>query len=201
MSAIWDYLTGHWDTIVDWFGWHAWLSAVPVLIGLLIALPLGWAATRNPLLKSVLLTTAGLLYTIPSLALFILLPVILGTKILDPVNVLVALSVYTVALLVRVVVDGLEAVPAETIQAATAMGFTARQRVLRVELPLAVPVIVAGLRVAAVSNVSITSVAALLGVPQLGQLFTIGFQLFSTEPIVIGVLGCVLIAVVYDVLI
>ena len=201
MSAIWSYLTGHLDTIGGWLGWHAVLSAVPVVLGLLIALPLGWLGRRQRSIRAVLLTAAGLLYTIPSLALFILLPALIGTKILDPINVVIALTLYTVALLVRVVVDGLSAVPEDVVQAATAMGHTSLQRLWRVELPVAVPVIVAGLRVAAVSNVSIVSVAAILGVPELGQLFTQGFQTFSTEPIVIGIIGCVLLAAAFDLLI
>jgi osmoprotectant transport system permease protein len=198
VSAIWTYWTSHQNMIMGWFGWHAYLSVLPVVLGVMIALPLGWLASRHRVWRAGLLTASGLLYTIPSLALFILLPAMLGTKILDPINVVVALTVYTVALLVRVVADGLSAVPVEVIQAATAMGYTRVQRVVRVEMPIAVPVIVAGLRVATVSNVSIVSVAAILGVPQLGQLFTLGFQQFITEPIVLGVLGCLLLAVLLD---
>jgi osmoprotectant transport system permease protein len=143
-------------------------------------------------------TATGLLYTIPSLALFILLPGLLHTKILNPLNVAVALTIYTLALLVRVVADALNAVPADTRSAATAMGYTPRQRLLGVELPLAVPVIAAGLRVAAVSNVSLVSVAAIIGVPQLGQLFTAGFQTFSNAPIILGLILVVLLAVAFD---
>jgi osmoprotectant transport system permease protein len=88
-------------------GQHAWLAGLPLVLGLLIALPLGWLANRTPWLRATLLTTTGLLYTIPSLALFILLPSILGTKILDPFNVVVAMTIYTVALLTRTVADGL----------------------------------------------------------------------------------------------
>ena len=141
---------------------------------------------------------SGLLYTIPSLALFVALPGIIGTKILDPVNVVVALTLYTVALLVRIVADGLGAVPEDVKAAATAMGYRRIRRVLSVELPIAIPVIAAGLRVAAVSNVSLVSVAALIGVPQLGQLFTSGFQLFYYIPIVWGVVLCLLLAFLLD---
>jgi osmoprotectant transport system permease protein len=198
VSATFDYLVRHWDEILGWFGWHAWLSATPVAIGLVIALPLGWWARRSALARGPLIAAAGLLYTIPSLALFVLIPGLLHTQILDPVNVIAALSVYSVALLVRVVADGLAAVPDDVQQAATAMGYGSLQRVVTVELPIAVPVIIAGLRVAAVSNVSLVSVSALLGVPQLGQLFTTGFQRFATEPIMLGVLGCLLLALLFD---
>ena len=186
------------EQINSWLGWHARLSALPLLFGLLIALPLGWLARRYRWLYPPLVTVAGLLYTIPSLALFILLPGILKTRILDPNNVVVALTIYTVALLVRVVADALGAVPEEVLQAATAMGYRRIGRLLKVELPIAVPVIAAGLRVAAVSNVSLVSVAALIGVPQLGQLFTNGFQLSYQTPILLGILLSVLLALVFD---
>jgi osmoprotectant transport system permease protein len=201
VSSVLTYLTRHWDVISGWLVWHAWLSAVPVLLGLVIAIPLGWLARRYRLAYTPLVSAAGLLYTLPSLALFVLMPALFGTKILDPVNVIASLTVYSVALLVRVIADGLAAVPPEVDQAAAAMGYGRVQRLFAVQLPIAVPVIIAGLRVATVSNVSLVSVSALLGVPQLGQLFTQGFQTFSTEPIVLGVVGCVLLAVVFDVLI
>ena len=123
---------------------------------------------------------------------------VLGTKILDPINIVVALTLYTVALLVRVVADGLASVPHDTVAAAEAMGYRGWQRLVLVELPVAVPVIAAGLRVAVVSNVSIVTMAALLGIPQLGSLFTQGFQLRLFAPLVTGVVLCVVLAVVFD---
>ncbi|HET7477552.1 MAG TPA: ABC transporter permease [Dermatophilaceae bacterium] len=180
---------------------HLYLAGLPLLIGLVLALPLGWLARRFPPLYPPLIVGTGLLYTIPSLALFILLPLFLGTRILDTSNVIVAMTIYTVALLVRTVADGLGAVPDHVNQAATAMGFTRVRRFFAVELPLAVPVISAGLRVAAVSNVSIVSVAAIIGVSQLGVLFTDGFNRAFNDPIVIGLVACVLLAVLLDVVI
>jgi osmoprotectant transport system permease protein len=193
-----DYFRANSDQIISWLGWHARLSALPLLIGLLLALPLGWLARRYRWMYLPLVTVAGLLYTIPSLALFILLPGLLKTRILDPTNVVVALTVYTVALLVRVVADALAAVPDEVLQAATAMGYRRIGRLFKVELPIAVPVIAAGLRVAAVSNVSLVSVSALIGVPELGQLFTNGFQLSYQTPILLGILLSVLLALAFD---
>lgn len=177
---------------------HAVLALIPLVVGLLLAIPLGWLAKRYRGLYTPLIAGTGLLYTIPSLALFILMPLVLGTGILDPVNVVVALTVYTVALLVRTVADGLGSVPDEVLQAATAMGIGRLRRFWSVELPLAVPVIAAGLRVAAVSNVSIVSVAALLGIPQLGSLFTDGFARNFLDPIVVGILACMVLALVMD---
>ena len=177
---------------------HTYLAGVPLIVGLLIALPLGWLARRYRGLYPVLIIGTGLLYTIPSLALFIILPFILGTQILNPTNVLIAMTIYTVALLVRTVADGLGSVPEVVNQSATAMGYKRGRRFVSVELPLAVPVISAGLRVAAVSNVSIVSVAALIGVSQLGSLFTDGFNRAFLEPIIVGVVACVLLALAFD---
>jgi len=192
------WLRANADQIASWFGIHAVLAATPLVIGLALALPLGWLANRYRFLYTPLVTFSGLLYTIPSLALFVLLPGILGTQILDPVNVVAALSVYTVALLVRVVADGLASVPPDVEQSARAMGYREFSRVVRVELPIAVPVIAAGMRVAAVTNVSLVSVAAVIGVPELGQLFTEGFQLAFYTPIVTGIVLCVLMALAFD---
>ena len=184
--------------ILSWLGNHVWLAALPVMFGLIIALPLGWVAQRYRWLYAPIVSIAGLLYTIPSIALFVVLPGLLGTKVLDPINVAVALTIYTVALLVRVIADGLASVPEDVAQAATAMGYKRFQRLVAVELPIAVPVIAAGLRVAAVSNVSLVAVAATIGVPELGQLFTNGFQLSYFPPILDGILLCVLLALVFD---
>ncbi len=103
------------------------------------------------------------------------------------------------ALLVRVIADALAAVPFEVRQSAVAMGFRGFQRFYRVDLPLAIPVIVAGLRVAVVSNVSLVSVASLIGLSQLGQLFTQGFETFDNTPIILGIILCLALAVVFDV--
>lgn len=180
---------------------HIYLAGLPLLIGLILAIPLAWLALRTTWLYAPLIAGTSLLYTIPSLALFILLPGILGTQILDPVNVLVAMTIYTIALLTRTVADGLGSVPEHVRQAATAMGYSPLRRLFVVELPLAVPVISAGLRVAAVSNVSIVSVAALVGVSQLGVLFTAGFNRNVMGPIVLGVGASMLLAVLFDVII
>lgn len=188
----------HLDDVASLTVTHAVLSVIPLVIGLLLALPLGWLARRYRWLRTPLVAGTGLLYTIPSLALFILMPLILGTGILDPLNVVVALTLYTVALLVRTVADGLAAVPEEVLQAATAMGIGRVRRFFTVELPLAVPVISAGLRVAAVSNVSIVSVAALLGIAQLGSLFTDGFARDFVDPIVVGIFACMVLAAALD---
>ena len=188
----------HLDEVGSLLVTHAVLAVIPLVIGLMLAIPLGWLARRYRGLRTPLVAGTGLLYTIPSLALFILMPLVLGTGILNPLNVVVALTIYTVALLVRTVADGLAAVPDEVTQAATAMGIGRVRRFFTVDLPLAVPVIAAGLRVAAVSNVSIVSVAALLGIEQLGSLFTDGFARNFLDPIIVGILACMVLAVALD---
>lgn len=191
----------HLDDLTTRLGQHAYLAGLPLVLGLLIALPLGWLARRYRVLYAPFTAGFGLLYTIPSLALFVLLPAIIHRQILDPINVLVAMTLYTVALLVRTVADGLGAVPEHVQQAATAMGYGRGKRFFAVELPLAVPVISAGLRVAAVSNVSIVSVAAIIGIPQLGLFFTDGFDRSFYDPIVVGIIACVVLALVFDIVI
>ena len=196
------YFNAHLHQDLSWLWDHVWLSALPVVIGLAIALPLGWLASRYKWIYPPMLSIMGLLYTIPSIALFVLIPPLLGLKALDPIQVPIALTIYSVALLVRVVADGLGSVPADVLQAATAMGFGPLQRLFKVELPIAVPVIVAGLRVATVSNVSIVAVAGTIGVANLGQLFTTGFQLSTPTPyyppIVLGIVLCVALALAFD---
>ncbi|MFF7705710.1 ABC transporter permease [Streptomyces lydicus] len=200
--GMFSYFADHRPDVLGWLGYHAWLSALPIVLGLLIALPLGWLAHRHKWAYPPLISVTGLLYTIPSIALFVSMPNLIGTQILDPVNVAVALTVYTVALLVRVVADGLAAVPEDVAQAATAMGLTRWQRLLKVEFPLAVPVIASGVRVAVVANVSLVAIAGTIGVPELGQLFTSGFQLSIDgpyyPPIALGIVLCVLLALVLD---
>ncbi|KRE42575.1 ABC transporter permease [Knoellia sp. Soil729] len=192
------WVSDHWNEIFTLARSHVWLSGLPLILGLVIALPLGWAARRWSRIYPVLISTSGLLYTIPSLALFIIMPIILGTQVLDPVNVVVAMTIYTVALLVRTVADGLGSVPDHVLQAARAMGYGGLRRFVGVELPLAVPVIAAGLRVAAVSNVSIVSVASLVGISQLGNLMTDGYARLIYSEIIAGLVACVVLALVFD---
>lgn len=186
------------DSVLDALAEHVVYALIPVLLGLLFAIPLGWVANRNGTLRTVMTNAAGLLYTVPSLALFVFMPPLLGTQILDPVNVVVALTVYTVALLVRTVSDALSAVPGNVVDAANAMGYTPLRRFVGVELPLAVPVIVAGLRVAAVSTISLVTVGAVIGFGGLGLLFTEGFNRSNDAQIVAGIVLVLLLALVVD---
>jgi osmoprotectant transport system permease protein len=196
--VVWDWIPRNSDLILQQLVLHIWLSFAPVVIGLVVAVPLGWLANRNTAARAVLIPAAGLLYTIPSLALLVLLPGILGTRVSNPVNVVIALAIYTVALLVRTIADALAAVPSMVVAAATAMGFRPARRFVSVELPLAVPVLIAGLRVATVSNISLVSVGALVGLGGLGALFTDGFQRSNTVEVLTGIALTVLLALAAD---
>jgi osmoprotectant transport system permease protein len=180
---------------------HVYLSVAPVLAGLLLAIPSAWLLSDRPRSKQILLKTFSLLYTIPSLALFIIVPSVIGTKILDPLNVYVALSIYSFALLVRIVSDGLEAIPKDVTDAALAIGYKPLQKLFAIDLPMCVPVIGAGMRVATAASVSVVSVASLVGIAQLGTLFTQGFQLGFLTPVLVGIALSVTLAVFLDALI
>jgi osmoprotectant transport system permease protein len=179
---------------------HIYLALLPLVLGIVLAVAAGWLGQRWKPARSVLLVLSNLLYTIPSLALFVVIPGIIGSKILDSVNVIVALTIYTTALLVRPVLDALDAVAPEIIAAATAVGYRPAGRFFGVELPLSVPVLAAGVRVAAVSNISLVSVGALIGTGGLGVLFTDGFQRTYFSPIVVGIVLTMLLALVVDLL-
>jgi osmoprotectant transport system permease protein len=192
------WLADNWDTVLTLTWRSLYLAGIPLVIGFVVSVPLGWVANRWSFSYPAIITTTGLLYTIPSLALFVIMPAVIGTKILNPLNVIVALTIYTVALLVRTVADGLAAVPDDIAQAATAMGYKGVRRLFGVELPLAAPVIAAGLRVAAVSNVSIVSIASLIGVSQLGDLLVDGYNRVIWGELLTGIVACVLLALAFD---
>ncbi|MDQ3466520.1 MAG: ABC transporter permease [Actinomycetota bacterium] len=196
-----DYVRNNMELILAAFGQHIALALIPVVIGVIVALPLGYLAVRHDWLYQPLITVSGVLYSIPSLALFVALPLIIGTKVLSPLNIIVALAIYTVALMVRSVADALRSVDRNVTQAATAMGYRPLKRLFGVDLPIATPVILAGVRVATVSNISLVSVGAIIGVGGLGALFTRGLQLRFPEPIIVGIVLSVILAAVTDSLI
>ncbi len=177
---------------------HLALSIPPIVIGFVISIPLGFLAYRYKLTRGLLLTVAGLLYTIPSLALFVILPPLLGISYLSSLNLTIALTLYAIAIMSRSVADALTSVDPAIRQSATAVGFSSWRRFWSVELPLAGPVILAGLRVAAVSTISLVTVGILIGVESLGYLFTNGYQRAIVAEILAGVVTVVIIALVVD---
>jgi osmoprotectant transport system permease protein len=193
-----DYAVQNRSAILDALGQHIWLALVPVVLGSLLALPFGYLAVRRPLLYQPVVNVGGIIYSIPSLALFLMIPAVLGLKVLSPINILAGLTLYTMALMARTIADALLSVQGETTQAAYALGYRPLRQLLGVELPMALPVIFAGLRVATVSNVSLVSVGAIAGNGGLGALFTRGLQLGFIEPILIGIILSVLLAGLCD---
>ncbi|MFT2751531.1 ABC transporter permease [Clavibacter sp. Sh2088] len=186
------------QTVLDLAAAHVALSATPIALGLALSLPLGWLANRYTRVRGLLLTAGGLLYTIPSIALILVVPGLIGTTLLDPRNIVIALTVYAVALMVRITTDALASVPADVKQSATAMGYAGWARFWRVELPLAGPVLLAGLRVVSVSTVSMVTVGSLVGVQSLGTMILSGYRRSFYTEIVTGVVGILVIALLFD---
>ncbi len=197
MHYLLTHLPAAWTLTVT----HLRLSLVPVVAGLAIALPWGVLARRRTVLRRLTTVTASVVFTIPSLALFVVLPLIIPTRILDEANVIVALTLYTTALMVRAVFEALDAVPAQVRDAASALGYRPVTRLLKVELPLSIPVLVAGLRVVVVTNISMVSVGAVIGIGGLGTWFTEGYQANKSDQIVAGIVAILVLALVVDVLI
>jgi osmoprotectant transport system permease protein len=194
----WEWLQRNADDIAALLGAHAVLAIVPVIAALVVSIPLGFLVFKTRKAANPILAVFGVIYSIPSLALFVALPLVLGTSILSPLNVAVALAIYSVALLVRSVVDGLRSVPEPVKQSATAVGYGWFRRLVGVELPLAMPVIFAGLRVVTVANIALVSVAAIIGQGALGQLFDRGLTGRFYTPLVVGLILSVLLALLAD---
>lgn len=183
---------------------HASLASPAIALTFFVALPLGWLAhvsgrsRRWRPARTAIVVATGVLFGIPSLALFVLLPVVLGTSILSPLNVVIALLIYGVALQTRVVAEGFDSSDERPKLAADAVGYSRWQRFFSVDLPLAGPAILAGMRVVSASTISLVSVGTLIGVNSLGDLLTAGFQRNFPTQIFTGIVAIILLAVLYD---
>ena len=193
----WSWVGDHLDIIRADLLQHLELTALPVVVGTLIAFPLALAAIRWPRLYAPILGFTGALFTIPSIALFILLIPFTGLRIWTP---LIGLTIYTLLILVRNMVEGLRGVDRDVREAATAMGYTRSRQLFGVELPLALPVIIAGLRIATVTTIGLVTITAIIGWGGLGQLFIDGFTRDFATPITVGVVLSVALAVGADLL-
>jgi osmoprotectant transport system permease protein len=193
------YVTDNWSTIVGYLGQHVRLTAAAVVLGTVIAMPLALLARRTRLLSGSVLGLSSIIYTIPSLAMFSFLAPLTGA--LSATTVLIGLTLYTLVILVRNFLTGLQAVPADVREAARGMGYGPARLFVQVDLPLALPAFMAGLRIATVSTVALVTVGVITGNGGLGQLIVGGFNAnFYRAEIVTGALGCVLLALVLDVL-
>ena len=179
---------------------HLWIALPAIALSVLISVPIArWAAFSRR--GGWVLSALSALYAVPSLPLLIVIPVIVGVALRSPANMVIVLTLYGVAVLVRQIAEGFRAIPRATLQAANACGYSLPRRFVEVELPLATPVIVAGTRVVATSTVSLVTVGAFIGVRSLGTLFTDGFQRGIIAEVVAGLVATVLLALVIDALI
>lgn len=205
-----NWLITNWDTVLDLGVSHLWLALPPIVLTFFISLPLGWAAYRLSAQHTsrkfldggaIIIGLTSILYAIPSLALFLLLPMIFDSPILSPFNVISALFLYGMALQTRVVAESFTAASAAqsaAVGASSALGYSEGQRIWNVELPLAGPGILAGMRVVSASTISMVSVGALVGVSSLGDLITQGFLRSYPEQIIVGTLAIVVVALLMD---
>ncbi|WP_278312540.1 ABC transporter permease [Lolliginicoccus levis] len=184
-------------TFTGLLGEHLLMALSASLLGLVLSLPLGLACIRWPVLYGPVLAVASALYAVPSLAFFVLLIAFTG---IAPLTVIIPLGLYTLSGLVPNVVDGLRSVPEVVRQSATAMGMGPARRLVAVDLPIALPAVMAGLRVATVANISMVSVGALIGMGAFGSLFTASAQLDRVELAVIGIVATIGMALVIDVI-
>jgi osmoprotectant transport system permease protein len=192
------YVVENWDTILRYLGEHVRLTVAAVVLGALIALPLALLAQRSRFLAGSVLGLSTVIYTVPSLAMFAFIFPFTG---LSATTVLIGLTAYSLVILVRNFLVGLQGVPADVREAARGMGYGPLRLLWQIDLPLGLPAFIAGLRIATVSTVALTTVGVLVGHGGLGQLIIGGFNAnFYRAEIVTGAVGCVLLALVADVL-
>jgi osmoprotectant transport system permease protein len=189
------YIIDHPERMLELTQEHVRLVAISIVVAMVIGIPLGILITRLRWLEGSLIGITGVLYTVPSLALFAILMPYTG---LGRTTVIVALVLYSLLAIVRNTVAGIDDVPAATLDAARGMGMTGSQQLLLVELPLALPVVLAGVRVATVAAVGIATVGALLGAGGLGRLIFDGISRGNTDRIVAGALGASVLALAAD---
>ena len=194
------WLSSNWGVIGSLTLSHLWIALPAIVLSVLLSVPIArWAAFSRR--GGWVLSALSALYAVPSLPLLIVIPVIVGVALRSPINMVIVLTLYGVAVLVRQVAEGFRAIPRATLQAANACGYSLPRRFVEVELPLATPVIVAGTRVVATSTVSLVTVGAFIGVRSLGTLFTDGFQRGLVAEVMAGLVATVLLALVIDALV
>lgn len=193
----WSWIPDHQHEIYAYLREHITLTAISVVFGFLIALPLSILAARRRAVAAVVVPTVNAIYTIPSVALLALL---LPTTGPGRTPAVIALTLYSLAILIRNVIEGLRGVPSEVLDAADGMGYTRRRRLLRVELPLALPAIVAGIRLATVSTIGLVTVTFIVDQGGLGRFIQDGYQRDFHTPLVVGIVLSVALAVTADLL-
>ncbi|CAB0488210.1 ABC transporter permease [Corynebacterium diphtheriae] len=188
-----------WPEVLDLLRAHVLLSVPAIVISVLVAVPVGLFAARHPRVGNTVVQVTSLAYTIPALPMLVIVPFIVAVPLRSQINVIIALCVYGIALIVRTATDAFRSVPEEVRTAAVAQGMSPSQIAWKVDMPLAIPVLISGLRVLCVSTVGLVTIGALIGVSSLGSLFTDGFQRNITAEVVVGIVAVVLLAVLFDV--
>ncbi|MBI3745039.1 MAG: ABC transporter permease subunit [Chloroflexi bacterium] len=191
----WAWLGDHLGAIAERAGQHLWLTAIALAVGFALSFLLALWSLRRPRVYFVVSGLAGILYTIPSYAMFAAFVAITGLSIFTAE---IPLVLYTFVIFIRNIVVGLEAVPADVIEAADAMGLTARQRLVRVEIPLAVPLVIAGLRLAGVSTIGLVTITSILGDSFGGLGFFIRERPFFATEVLVGAVGSIALALTAD---
>lgn len=191
-----DYVRDRQSQILDALLQHIAITLAAVVLGVVVALPLALLARRFPRLETGVLGVSTGLYTVPSLALFPLLVPFTG---LSPVTVVIGLALYALTVLVRAMLEGLRAVPEDVLESGRGLGYGPTRLLLKVELPLALPVVMAGLRVATVSTVALTTVGSLVAYGGLGNLISEGVSTDFRAQLLTAAVLCVVLAVVLDI--
>lgn len=194
----WGWIQGNLGMVAALLGQQVALAIPPVIVGIVLAVPLGYLVTRTGRLAGAILGLLGIVYAIPILAMFVLVPALLPIDLASPITVMVALTVYSVIVLVRSVADGLRSVPAPVGDSAAAAGYGHAARLFRIDLPIALPEILTGLRAVTATNVALVTVGALVGAGALGQLFTTGLSSGRLTPVVVGLVLTVVLALLLD---
>jgi osmoprotectant transport system permease protein len=194
------YISDYYEDILAALQEHVVITIASVLLGLVLSFPLALLAQRSRVAEGVILGTAGVIYAIPSISLLLILYGSFGLGLTNT-TVIVALTLYNLLILVRNVLTGLRGVPPEAKEAATGMGFGGLRRILRVELPLALPSIAAGVRIATVNTVALVTIGFAVGHGGLGEIITTGFKdNLYRQQVLTGVVLVVLLAIVLDLL-
>ena len=195
-----NWLINNLGQVGSYFLIHTLLSLGAIVAAAVLSVPLARLAVATRRFGGLLLGAFSLLYAVPSLPMLVVIPVILGVPVRSPLNMVIVLTLYGISVLVTQVAEAFRSLPEDVVEAANALGVDPWRRFCQVEMPLAVPVLIAGLRVVAASTVSLVTVGALVGVHSLGTLFTDGFQRQLVESLLIGLGATLLLALVFDLL-
>ena len=195
-----NWLSGSWALIGELTLTHLTIAVPAIIASVLIAVPIGAWAQSSKGVGGAVLSILTVLYAVPSLPLLIVIPVLSGIALRSRVNMVVVLTIYGIAVLIRQCAEAFAAVPVDVLESADALGMSRLRRFCTVELPLAVPVIVSGTRVVITSTVALVTIGAFIGVRSLGTLFTDGFQRGLTVEVLAGLVMTIALALLLDAL-